>query len=60
MSADQLIECLRAAGKHRWALNQAAIQTAGAIQKTDSSAARWVAADARRELEIISPERLKS
>ncbi len=51
---------LRQIGKRSRALNQAAIDTARSIQKTDSSAARWVAADALRELENIPPERFKS
>jgi 3-methyladenine DNA glycosylase AlkD len=41
---------LRQIGKRNLALNQAAIQTAQAIQNLDSKAARWVAADALREL----------
>lgn len=41
---------LRQIGKRNVALNQAAIQTAQEIQNLDSKAARWVAADALREL----------
>ena len=41
---------LRQIGKRNMRLNQATIQTARAIQKIDSKAARWVAADALREL----------
>jgi len=41
---------LRQIGKRNLRLNRAAIRTAKAIQKLDSSSARWVAADALREL----------
>ncbi len=41
---------LRNIGKRNTALNQAAIQTAEEIQSKDSKAARWIAADALREL----------
>jgi len=41
---------LRQIGKRNLALNQAAIETALAIQQSDAKAARWVAADALREL----------
>jgi 3-methyladenine DNA glycosylase AlkD len=41
---------LRGIGKRNMALNQAAIQTARDIQALDSKAARWIAADALREL----------
>lgn len=41
---------LRQIGKRNLRLNGAAIRTAKAIQKLDSSSARWVAADALREL----------
>jgi len=41
---------LRQIGKHNLALNQAAIETALAIQQSEVKAARWVAADALREL----------
>ena len=42
---------LRNIGKRNLNLNQAAINTAREIQKLDSRAARWIAADAIRELE---------
>ncbi|MDZ7344331.1 MAG: DNA alkylation repair protein [candidate division KSB1 bacterium] len=41
---------LRQIGKRSRSLNRAAIKTAKAIQKIDSRAARWIAADALREL----------
>jgi 3-methyladenine DNA glycosylase AlkD len=41
---------LRQIGKRNAKLNRAAIKTACEIQKMDSKAARWVAADALREL----------
>jgi 3-methyladenine DNA glycosylase AlkD len=41
---------LRNIGKRNPALNRAAIKTAGEIKKIDSKAARWIAADALREL----------
>ena len=41
---------LRQIGKRNRALNREAIRTARAIQRLDSPAARWVAADALREL----------
>ncbi len=41
---------LRNIGKRNRALNQAAIATAGQIRQIDSKAARWIAADALREL----------
>jgi 3-methyladenine DNA glycosylase AlkD len=41
---------LRNIGKRNRALNRAAIRTARKIRAFDSSAARWVAADALREL----------
>jgi 3-methyladenine DNA glycosylase AlkD len=41
---------LRQIGKRNAKLNRAAIKTAREIQKMDSKAARWVAADALREL----------
>jgi len=41
---------LRQIGKRNLRLNEAAIRTAKAVQKLDSSAARWIAADALREL----------
>lgn len=42
---------LRTIGKRDRALNRAAIQAAREIQRLDSKAARWIAADALRELE---------
>lgn len=42
---------LRNIGKRNSALNAAAIKTAKEIQQIDSKAARWIAADALRELE---------
>jgi 3-methyladenine DNA glycosylase AlkD len=42
---------LRNIGKRNLNLNKAAINTAKKIQKADSKAARWIAADAIRELE---------
>jgi 3-methyladenine DNA glycosylase AlkD len=42
---------LRQIGKRNLALNKKAIATAKEIQKIDSKAARWIAADALRELE---------
>ena len=41
---------LRQIGKRNKGLNRAAIRVAKAIQKLDSSSARWIAADALREL----------
>jgi 3-methyladenine DNA glycosylase AlkD len=41
---------LRTIGKRNARLNKAAIQTARRIQELDSKAARWIAADALREL----------
>ena len=41
---------LRQIGKRNPDLNRAAIRSAEAIQKIDSKAARWIAADALREL----------
>jgi 3-methyladenine DNA glycosylase AlkD len=41
---------LRQIGKRNITLNKAAIETAEEIQKIDSKAARWIAADAIREL----------
>jgi len=41
---------LRQIGKRNLSLNKAAIKTAKEIQKIDSKAAKWVAADALREL----------
>jgi len=45
---------LRNIGKRNLNLNEAAINTAKKIQRLDSKAARWVAADAIRELESKS------
>jgi 3-methyladenine DNA glycosylase AlkD len=42
---------LRNIGKRNLKLNRAAINTAREIQRIDSKAARWIAADAIRELE---------
>jgi len=42
---------LRHIGKRNPYLNRAAIEAAGEIQRLDSKAARWIAADAIRELE---------
>ncbi len=42
---------LRSIGKHNMALNQSAIATAREVQAIDSKAARWIAADALRELQ---------
>lgn len=41
---------LRQIGKRSLRLNTLAVKTAGIIQKRDSSAARWIASDALREL----------
>lgn len=41
---------LRNIGKRNMALNRRAIEVAGEVQKIDSKAARWIAADALREL----------
>jgi 3-methyladenine DNA glycosylase AlkD len=41
---------LRQIGKRNMKLNAAAIKTAQEIQELDSSAAKWIAADALREL----------
>ena len=45
---------LRQIGKRNMALNEAAIRAAKTIQKQDSRTAKWIAADALREL--ASPE----
>jgi 3-methyladenine DNA glycosylase AlkD len=42
---------LRQIGKHNLALNRRAIATARAIRRLDSRSARWIAADALRELQ---------
>lgn len=41
---------LRSIGKRNWRLNKSALRTAKAIQGLDSKAAKWIAADAIREL----------
>jgi 3-methyladenine DNA glycosylase AlkD len=41
---------LRSIGKRNIVLNQAAVDTAGSMQKRGTRAARWIAADALREL----------
>jgi len=52
---------LRNIGKRNLNLNKAAINTAKEIQRLDSKAARWIAADAIRELESDAVQnRLKS
>lgn len=45
---------LRTIGKRNLRLNQAAIRTAMEIQKLDSRSARWIAADALRELSSVA------
>jgi 3-methyladenine DNA glycosylase AlkD len=45
---------LRNIGKRNLNLNEAAINTAKEIKRLDSKAARWIAADAIRELESES------
>jgi len=51
---------LRNIGKRNARLNKAAIKTAREIQRLDSKAARWIAADTLRELESEkSPKRLQ-
>lgn len=45
---------LRSIGKRNTRLNQAAIKTAKALQRSDSKAARWIAADAIRELKSVA------
>jgi 3-methyladenine DNA glycosylase AlkD len=42
---------LRQIGKRNMALNEAAVRTAKTIQRLESAAARWIAADALRELQ---------
>jgi 3-methyladenine DNA glycosylase AlkD len=52
---------LRQIGKRSARLNAAALETARAIHRLDSRAARWVASDARRELESSAvQQRLKA
>lgn len=48
---------LRNIGKRNTQLNRAAIRTAEEIRKSDSAAARWVAADALRELKSPAVQR---
>ena len=48
---------LRGIGKRNLRLNGAAIRTAKAIRRLDSKAARWIAADAIRELEDEKTQR---
>ncbi len=48
---------LRNIGKRNTQLNRAAIRTAEEIRKNDSAAARWVAADALRELKSPAVQR---
>jgi 3-methyladenine DNA glycosylase AlkD len=51
---------LRNIGKRNLSLNKAAINSAKEIKRLDSKAARWIAADAIRELESESiQKRLK-
>ncbi|MBE0558541.1 MAG: DNA alkylation repair protein, partial [Proteobacteria bacterium] len=51
---------LRGIGKRNLALNQVAIRTAKEITRLDSSAARWIARDALRELQSVAvQERLR-
>jgi 3-methyladenine DNA glycosylase AlkD len=51
---------LRNIGKRNLNLNEASINAAKEIQRLDSKAARWIAADAIRELESESiQQRLK-
>lgn len=45
---------LRQIGKRNAALNRAAVETARALLETDSRSARWIAADALRELESVA------
>jgi 3-methyladenine DNA glycosylase AlkD len=48
---------LRQIGKRNLALNKKAIQTAKEIQRLDSKSARWIAADALRELTSAAVQR---
>lgn len=48
---------LRQVGKRNLALNKKAIQVAKEIQKMDSRSAKWVAADALRELTSVAVQR---
>ncbi len=46
---------LRQIGKRNLILNREAVRTAQRIQQLDSKAARWIAADALRELQRWKP-----
>ena len=48
---------LRQIGKRNMTLNKAAVQAAKTIQKQDSSSARWMAADALRELTSVQVQK---
>lgn len=48
---------LRNIGKRNARLNQAAIKTAKELQRSDSKVARWIAADAIRELEGVGVQK---
>jgi 3-methyladenine DNA glycosylase AlkD len=48
---------LRQIGKRNAYLNKLAVMTAGEIQKLNSRSARWIAADAIRELESEAVQR---
>jgi len=48
---------LRQIGKRNINLNKEAIKTAKEIQKIDSKAAKWIAADALRELKSEAVQR---
>jgi 3-methyladenine DNA glycosylase AlkD len=48
---------LRQIGKRSIALNRAALTTAWEIKDVDSKAARWIAADAIRELDSVAVKR---
>ena len=48
---------LRQIGKRNMKLNAAAIKMAKEIQKLDSSAAKWIAADALRELKSVAVQK---
>jgi 3-methyladenine DNA glycosylase AlkD len=48
---------LRQIGKRNLTLNKKAIQTAKQIQRLDSKSARWIAADALRELTSVAVQR---
>jgi len=52
---------LRQIGKRNSRLNQAALEVCREIHRLDSPAARWIASDARRELESAAvQQRLKA